>query len=120
MDILFKNSICNNFKHFSSRCKKNSGCKLSLSGALPEFSVLMAAITLLVEKSLHKSSSAEDEIHSIFSSRLTFLVNSRVFGLNLPFYIRHEATAIGFVECGLEEIFFLPFGLLIVAQDFQT
>ena len=112
--------LCGYFKHFSSRCKKNSGCKLSLSGALPAFSVLIAAITLLVEKSLQKSWSADGEFHSIFSSRLTFLVNSRFFGLNLPFYIRHEATAIGFVKCGLEKIFFLPFDLLIVAWDFQT
>ena len=104
------------FKALSSRCKKISGCKLSGPGAMPALSVLTAVITSLVKKSFYKSWSADGEFHSIFSWRLTFLVNSRFGCLNLTFCITYEETALGFIQCGFSEIFFLPVSLLIIAQ----
>ena len=88
LDRHFEDCIHNHSNHLSSRCKKNSGCKLSGPGALPALTVLIAAITSLVKKSLCKSWSADGELNSIFSWRLTLLVNSPSGSLNLPFCTR--------------------------------
>ena len=65
---------------------------------------------------LHKSWSTDSKFHSIFSWWLMFLVTFWFDCLNLPFFIRHEATALGFIKFGFGEMFFLPVSLLIVAQ----
>lgn len=114
--VVFHTSIHNNSKHFSSRRKEKAGCKMSRRGTLSALSILTAAITSLVEHSLHKSWSADGEIVSIFRWEPAFLVNSWNSRLNIPFFIRHKMTTLGFIRCGIGEIIILPVRLLIVAQ----
>ena len=78
----------------SGRCWKNSGCKESGPGALFCLSVAMADLTSAMEKSEHRSWSADGVFHASFRCLLILKVNSLFGLLNFPLFIRLLAMSL--------------------------